>query len=308
MKTARQLKDKIKNMTTELSPAEKSEKSQMLMRHYFMEKFLERISVSQYKDNFILKGGMLVSSYTGLESRTTKDVDESVRNLSLTIEAIKTVLEDILSIDLNDNIHYRVRNLSAIMESFEYPGIRAVIDVQFDTINYNFQVDMSTNDIITPRAIEYNYKLMMEDRTISLLSYNLETLLAEKLQTIIARSTENTRLRDFYDIYALYSLNKETIDYPVLKNAFKATSEIRKTYYISNSIYDLLKKLESSPEYNSMWQSFQKSNYYIKDLSWKTVLNTIEDFAEKVIPKGKEKRVKTHKNRRRIKTDYDGDD
>lgn len=308
MKTARQLKDKIKNMTTELSPAEKSEKSQMLMRHYFMEKFLERISVSQYKDNFILKGGMLVSSYTGLESRATKDVDESVRNLSLTIEAIKTVLEDILSIDLNDNLHYRVRNLSAIMESFEYPGIRAVIDVQFDTINYNFQVDMSTNDIITPRAIEYNYKLMMEDRTISLLSYNLETLLAEKLQTIIARSTENTRLRDFYDIYALYSLNKDTIDYPVLKNAFKATSEIRKTYYISNSIYDLLKKLESSPEYNSMWQSFQKSNYYIKDLSWKTVLNTIEDFAEKVIPKGKEKRVKTHKNRRRIKTDYDDDD
>ena len=236
IKTARQLKDKIRNMTNGLNAVQKSEKAQMLIRNYFMECLLERISVSKYRNNFILKGGMLVASYAGLESRATNDIDTTIRAFDLKAEDARKVLEDIFNIDLGDGIHYEISSCSDIMEDFDYPGLRFMVNVQFDRIINTIKIDMSTDDVITPEAVDYEYKLMLEDRSIPIRTYNLETLLAEKLETIVSRGAANTRIRDFYDIHMLTKLKWSAIDFDVLKGAFEATSRKRGTFEKSSEI------------------------------------------------------------------------
>ena len=282
--SAKQLKGKIKNMTEGLSPFEKSEKSQMLIRLFLMEGFLERVSVSEYHDNFILKGGMLVAAYTGIDSRATKDIDTTFRALTLKSENAQNVLEQIIQIDLDDNIEYDIRGYDDIMEDFDYPGLRFTIGAKFDTIDYSFQIDISTDDAITPNAVEYGYKLMLEDRTISLTTYNLETLLAEKLQTIAARGAANTRIRDFYDIYMLTKLYGDVIDQITLKEAFEATSRKRRTTEKSAEIHTVLGFFETDPEVNQNWNRFKMKNYYVENTSWNDVINSVKNTAKIVVP------------------------
>jgi predicted nucleotidyltransferase component of viral defense system len=282
--SAKQLKAKIKNMTEGLSPFEKSEKSQMLIRLFLMEGFLERVSVSKYRDNFILKGGILVSAYTGLDSRATKDIDTTFRALTLKLENAQNVLEEIIQIDLGDNIRYDIRGYDDIMEDFDYPGLRFTIGAKFDTIDYSFQIDISTDDAITPDAVEYEYKLMLEDRTISLTTYNLETLLAEKLQTIAARGAANTRIRDFYDIYMLTKLYDDVIAPVTLKDAFEATSRKRRTTEKSAEIHTVLEFFETDPEVNKNWNRFKMKNYFVENISWEDVMNEVKNAAMIVVP------------------------
>lgn len=282
--SAKQLKDKIKNMTDGLLPYEKSEKSQMLIRIFLMERFLERVSVSKYRDNFILKGGMLVAAYTGLDSRATKDIDTTFRALTLKLENAQNVLEEIIQIDLNDNIQYEIRGYDDIMEDFDYPGLRFTIGAKFDTIDYSFQIDISTDDALTPDAVEYEYKLMLEDRTISLKTYNLETLLAEKLQTIAARGAANTRIRDFYDIYMLSKLYDSVINQITLKEAFEATSRKRRTIDRSADIYTALKFFEQDPEANKNWERFKTKNYFVENIDWNDVMEVVKNAAAIVVP------------------------
>lgn len=282
--SAKQLKDKIKNMTDGLLPYEKSEKSQMLIRIFLMERFLERVSVSKFRDNFILKGGMLVAAYTGLDSRATKDIDTTFRALTLKLENAQNVLEEIIQIDLNDNIQYEIRGYDDIMEDFDYPGLRFTIGAKFDTIDYPFQIDISTDDALTPDAVEYEYKLMLEDRTISLKTYNLETLLAEKLQTIAARGAANTRIRDFYDIYMLSKLYDSVINQITLKEAFEATSRKRRTTDKSATIYTALKFFEKDPEANKNWERFKTKNYFVENIDWNDVMEVVKNAAAIVVP------------------------
>lgn len=283
IKTSMQLKDKVKKMTKGLTPVQKSEKSQMLIRNYLMERLLERVSVSKYRNNFIIKGGMLVASYTGLEARATKDIDTTVRALTLNIDNAEKVLNEIIQIDLEDKIQYKIESHTDIMEDFEYPGIRFMINAKLVPIDYTFQVDISTDDVITPDAVEYEYKVMLEDRTIPLRTYNLETLLAEKLQTIAARGAANTRTRDFYDIYMLTMLKGNEIDTDTLKAAFEATSQKRGTLDKSAEIYPTLDYFKTSPKAMGVWERFKKSSYFVGEISWEDVIESVRTLAEKVI-------------------------
>ncbi len=283
IKTARQLKDKVRNMTEGLPAASKSEKAQMLIRNFLMERLHERISVSKYKKNFILKGGMLVASYTGLNSRATKDIDTTINALDLNTEKMISVLEEIIRIDLDDNIVYELKGYEDIMDDFDYPGIRYNINAKFDTIDLPLQIDMSTDDVITPAAVEYNYKLMLEERTIPLQTYNLETLLAEKLQTIISRGESNTRIRDFYDIYILNNQYASNIDYDVLWSAFEATSKKRQTLNKSEEIYSTLDYFASSKEGIALWNNFKRNRYYVGDTNWNDIIDSIRDLAGQVV-------------------------
>ena len=198
IKTSRQLKDKIKNLTHG-----DSLKSQTLLRTYMMERFLERLATSQYNNHFVLKGGMLVSSMVGIHQRATMDIDATVVALPLTLEDATRTIQEIVNIDLQDGVVFSITNAESIMEEHDYPGLRFTLIGTLDGLRQKVKIDISTGDAITPQAIEYRYPLMFEDRSLQIMSYNLETLLAEKLETIMYRGTSNTRMRDFYDIYML---------------------------------------------------------------------------------------------------------
>ena len=195
IKTARQLKDLIRNLSRK-----KSADAQLLMRNYMMERFLERISLSEYRDKFILKGGMLVAAMVGLDARSTMDLDAPVKGANVNVEDIENLISAIVSVPLDDGVKFQLKSISEIMDETEYPGIRVNMTTTFDGVVTPLKIDISTGDAITPREIRYSFKLMLEDRSIDIWAYNLETVLAEKLETIITRTTTNTRMRDFYDI------------------------------------------------------------------------------------------------------------
>lgn len=196
--TSKQLKDKVRNISHS-----DNQIAQMLIRNFIMERFLERVSVSRYRNNFILKGGMLVASLVGIDTRATMDIDSTLKALPLNKEDAVRIVNEIIGIHIEDGIRFEMVKVVEIMTDFEYPGVRMVLEARLDRLKQRIKIDLSTDDVITPAAIRYNYRLMFEDRNIELLTYTPETLLAEKVQTILARGITTTRMRDFYDVMRL---------------------------------------------------------------------------------------------------------
>ena len=205
--TPEQAKGRIKNLAKQ-----KNADARVLMRIYMMERFLERISVSEYKDNFIIKGGMLVALMVGVSLRSTMDIDTSLKNQELSEEEARRIVDEIRQIDIHDGVYFEIKDVSGIMDEMEYPGVRFTMNAVMGKLATPIKIDISTGDIITPRAIKYSYKLLLEERNISLWTYNLETIFAEKLQTVLARGVLNTRMRDYYDISILLSVYEKDID------------------------------------------------------------------------------------------------
>jgi len=242
IKTARQLKDLIRNLSRE-----KSADAQLLMRNYMMERFLERISLSEYRDKFILKGGMLVAAMVGLDARSTMDLDATVKGANVNVEEIENLISAIVSVPIDDGVKFQLKSISEIMDEAEYPGIRVSMTTTFDGVVTPLKIDISTGNAITPREVRYSFKLMLEDRSIDIWAYNLETVLAEKLETIITRTTTNTRMRDFYDIYILDQLHGNTLNRQTLYDALLATAKKRGTERHLAEAVDVLNEVESSP-------------------------------------------------------------
>lgn len=273
IKSTRQLKDKMNNITNG-----DSKMSQTLFRNYFMERFLERISLSKYNNNFVLKGGMLVASMLGLDSRATMDIDTSVFSIPLTVESAKNLIEEIAKIDIDDNVSFEVTDAEEIMEEHDYHGVRIKLIANFGTFKQPIKIDISTGDVITPSAVEYNYKLMLEDRFIPLLSYNLETLLAEKLETIIVRSTANTRMRDFYDVYLLSKT--QYINMQDLKSALYETAKSRNTDLSEENVELVLNEISESKAMFVSWEKYKRDNYYVENFDWIDVVNESKELIE----------------------------
>lgn len=189
---------------------EKNVSAQLVMQNYMLERLLERISLSPYKHNFILKGGFLISAIVGLDTRTTMDLDTTIKGFTLTHESIRNIFTEICAIDVDDDVIFEMGDISDIREGDDYPGVRVRLNANYTPISIPLTVDVTTGDIITPREIEYTFSLLFDDRSISILAYNLETVLAEKIETVLSRSTANTRPRDFYDIHILYSLRERS--------------------------------------------------------------------------------------------------
>lgn len=261
--TAKQLKDKVKNIS-----GGNSEVAQALIRNYFMERFLERVSLSEYRNNFILKGGMLVASIVGVDMRATMDIDTTVKALSLKEQDARAIIEKICAVHVEDGVTFKITSVKEIMEEFDYPGIRMMIEANLERLRQPFKIDMSTDDAITPRAIDYEYKLIFEDRTISVLSYNLETLLAEKMQTILSRGLANTRMRDFYDVYEIMSSKAEQVDMNVLKKAFESTCVKRETAFSEEEVNIILDKIKVDSGLEEMWNRYRSINYFVNELEW----------------------------------------
>ena len=270
IKTARQLKDLIRNLSRE-----KSADAQLLMRNYMMERFLERISLSEYRDKFILKGGMLVAAMVGLDARSTMDLDATVKGANVNVEDIENLISAIVSVPIDDGVKFQLKSISEIMDEAEYPGIRVSMTTTFDGVVTPLKIDISTGDAITPREVRYSFKLMLEDRSIDIWAYNLETVLAEKLETIITRTTTNTRMRDFYDIYILDQLHGNTLNRQTLYDALLATAKKRGTERHLAEAVDVLNEVESSPVMQKLWESYRRKFSYAADLEWSIIMGAV---------------------------------
>lgn len=273
--TARQLKDLIRNLSKK-----KSADAQILMRNYMMERFLERISLSEYKDKFILKGGMLVAAMVGLDARATMDLDATIKGANVSLTDVEKIISNIIAIPIDDGVSFCIKRISEIMEEADYPGVRVSVETKFDGVITPLKIDISTGDVITPREIRYRFNLMLEDRTIEVWAYNLETVLAEKLETVISRNVMNTRMRDFYDIYILQKLYGEQLKKEVLWNALVATARKRGTLDLieSNDIREIFDEIEASPVMESLWKTYQKNYSYAADVSWHIIMEFIRDL------------------------------
>ena len=270
--TARQLKDLIRNLSKK-----KSADAQILMRNYMMERFLERISLSEYKDKFILKGGMLVAAMVGLDARATMDLDATIKGADVSLTDVETIISNIIAIPIDDGVSFCIKRISEIMEEADYPGVRVSMETKFDGVNTPLKIDISTGDVITPREIKYKFNLMLEDRTIEVWAYNLETVLAEKLETVISRNVTNTRVRDFYDIYILQKLHGEQLNKEILWNALVATARKRGTLeqIESGDIREILNEIETSSVMENLWKTYQKNYSYAIDISWHIVMESV---------------------------------
>ena len=276
--TSKQLKDKVRNVSKGDNDIAK-----VLIRTFMMERFLERVSLSKYRNNIVLKGGMLVASMVGVDMRATMDIDTTVKALPLNEIDAEKIVSEICEIKVDDGIQFRITSVTTIMEDFEYPGIRMMLEATLDRMRQPIKLDISTDDVITPTAIEYEYKLMFEDRTISLLSYNTETLLAEKMQTILARGIANTRMRDFYDVYGIIKMNEDKIDKEILLEEFRATCEKRETVFSREEITSTLNKINDNEAMAQMWEQFKKKNFFVGVLSWEEVLAGVISKIEQYI-------------------------
>lgn len=277
IKTATQLKAKIRNLSDG-----NSLKAQPLIRNYIMERFLERISLSDYRDNLILKGGMLVSSIVGLETRTTMDIDTTVQSLLVTMSEAKRIIEAIISVALEDNVSFHIKKIEQIMEDFDYPGIRFILEAGLDNLRQVIKIDISTNDVITPSAIVYQYRLMFEDRNISLKAYNLETLLGEKIETVISRGTANTRMRDFYDIHTISTHKTERIDYEILQKALLTTSKKRNTLDLIEDYKRIIDEVRSSGVMKKNWDNYSKDLLFYENITWIQVVDSLVILLQKI--------------------------
>ena len=269
MKSATAVKAKIKNKA-----GGSSDKSQIMLRIYLMERLLERVSLSRYRDNFVLKGGLLVSSLVGVDMRSTMDVDTIVKSLPLNKSSAQKILEEIMAIGLEDGVLFRITKVQDIMEGHEYEGVRFMIDCTMDKLKQTIKMDISTGDEITPKAIAHELPLIIEDRTIELWAYNLETLLAEKLETIMVRAEANTRMRDFYDIHVLLEQDAVTIDRDTMKAAFYATCNKRGSIELIGTIDDVINKIADDETMRQLWNNYRKTNYYVGALEWEDVIGS----------------------------------
>ncbi len=273
--TPEQIKGRIKSVAKQ-----NNADARTLMRIYMMERFLERLAQSEYRDNFIIKGGILVTALIGVAHRSTMDIDTSMKNLNLSAEDALRVVNQVKDIDLDDGVSFEVKDVSHIMDEMEYPGIRVTMNANVGRLITPLKIDISTGDVITPRAIEFNYDLLLEDRSISLWSYNLETILAEKLQTVLARGILNTRMRDFYDIRMLLDTYEDKVNKAVLKDAFAATCKKRGTDHLQEQAEEIIKIIEANEQLQVLWRAYQKKYSYAADIDYASVISGVRKLMD----------------------------
>lgn len=273
--TPEQIKGRIKSVAKQ-----NNADARTLMRIYMMERFLERLAQSEYRDNFIIKGGILVTAMIGVAHRSTMDIDTSMKNLNLSAEDALRVVNHVKDIDLDDGVSFEVKDVSNIMDEMEYPGIRVTMNANVERLITPLKIDISTGDVITPRAIEFNYDLLLEDRSISLWSYNLETILAEKLQTVLARGILNTRMRDFYDIRMLLDTYEDKVNKAVLKDAFAATCKKRGTDHLQEQAEEIIKIIEADEQLQVLWRAYQKKYSYAAEIDYASVIRDVRKLMD----------------------------
>ena len=278
MKNAMQLKAIIKNMAKS-----KNISAQIVLQNFMLERLLERISVSSYRENFILKGGFLIAALVGLDTRATMDMDATVKGMPVNPDTIMKMFEEICTIEIDDDVVFAVKRIEEIRESDEYTGFRLTLEALYQPMAVPLKIDITTGDKITPKEIVYEFRLMLEQRSIKILAYNLETILAEKLETIISRGDQNTRPRDYYDVFIIRQLQWNNVDSSALKDALKATAEKRGTSAVMQRYAEIMATVEKNEIMKKHWLDYQAQFDYARDIQYADVCWIIKAMLDGVV-------------------------
>lgn len=271
------IKGKIRSLAKK-----KNLKSQEVLQIYFFERFLGRLSKSKYKNNFVIKGGFLISSLIGIENRTTMDMDTTIKGIPLKEEKIKEIVEEIININVGDGIKFEIKDISYIREEDEYENFRISLIANVGKTKNPMKLDLTTGDAITPGEIEYTYPCIFTQEDIKIMAYPLETILAEKYETIIRRNIATTRMRDFYDLYTIYKLKKDEIDYKILKEAIERTSYKRGSQEIMKDYEEIIEDIKEDSYLKSLWEVYLSENKYIGDLEFDKVVGVVRIIADRI--------------------------
>ena len=272
-----QLKAKIKNISKE-----KNISAQLVLQNYMMERFIERISLSDFQDQMIIKGGLLISSIVGLDSRATMDIDMTVKGKPVNEAFILDYINEISRININDEVKFDVVSITEIREMDDYFGFRVSLIAGIGTMKIPLKIDITTGDKIIPSEISYEYPLMFENRSIKIKAYNLETILSEKIETIISRGNQNTRMRDFYDVYILLKLKSKNIDYNILRLAIEETFQKRDSLNLLLNYKEIISNIENNNEMLVRWENYRNSFNYARTIDFTEICKFLKEILEKI--------------------------
>ena len=272
MKTSEQIKGAIRNISKKTGVNPNS-----LLQMCLFEGILEKLSKSKYSENFILKGGLLISSLIGVDMRSTMDMDTTVRGIPLNEDSISNILNEILAIEIDADIEYKLIKLSPIRQEDVYEDFCASISCVFGKIYATLNIDITTGDVITPREMNYSYSKIIEEGTIPIMTYTIETILAEKFETISSRNITTTRARDFYDLYMIYSIYKDKINKDTLRKAIERTSKYRGSLEMALQYKEIVELFKESEAPKELWGKYVQNNLYAKDVDF---LDTISVYKE----------------------------
>lgn len=272
--SAQAVKDKLKNISRE-----KNIDFNSVMRFYLYDRFVKRLSKSKYKDNFILKGGFYLSKLFGLDNRSTMDIDTAIRKVEFTEENLIKMINEIINIDVEDNVKFKIEKTEPIRDEDEYGGLRITINFMLEKIKDKFHIDLATGDPIYPRPDNYRYESLTEDEIYKVWSYNLETILAEKIETILSKLETSSRMKDYYDIYLIYKFKFDKIDREKFRGSVEKTFKKRK---FDADLMTNLNIVKESSILKEKWISYARKNNYAKDIPFEETLKCLEDFIKKL--------------------------
>ena len=273
MKTSEQIKGAIRNISKKTGVNPNS-----LLQMCLFEGILEKLSKSKYSENFILKGGLLISSLIGVDMRSTMDMDTTLKGIPLNEESISNILNEILAIEIDADIEYKLIKLSPIRQEDVYEDFCASISCIFGKINATLNIDITTGDVITPREMNYSYSKILEEGTIPIMTYTIETILAEKFETISSRNITTTRARDFYDLYMIYSIYKDKIDKGILRKAIERTSKYRGSFETALQYKEIVELFRESETPKELWKKYTQNNPYSKDVDFLDTISVYEEI------------------------------
>ena len=272
------LKAKVSNLSNKINMPNK-----YLIQNFMFEALLKRISMSKYKDKFIIKGGLLLSSIFGVSLRSTMDLDTTIKGLQLDRETIARVINEIINIDLNDNIKLEIENIKNIREEEQYSGFNINLKAEFDSLKTNLMIDVTTGDIITYKEIEYGYVTLFDNEVIDIMTYNYETIVAEKFESIISRNVDNTRMKDYYDLYMFVNLKWNDINKNVLKEAIINTAKNRGTLNYIDNATKYLELINTDVRLKSLWNSYQNNYEYASDISFDDTIKAVKAINDIIV-------------------------
>lgn len=270
---AMSLKAKIRNLARK-----KDMSAQVVLQNYMFERFLERLSQSKYQDKFILKGGMLIAALVGIDNRSTMDMDATIKNYPINVESLTKAINDICSVTIDDDVSFSFSGIDTIRDDDAYGGYRVSLIAEYDTIITPMQIDITTGDAITPKEVLYLFKMIFEEGSFRIWTYNIETVLAEKVETILRRGELNTRPRDFYDVYIL--AKTQHFEHSIFVDALKSTATHRETTHIFKNISRRLDEIGGSDTLRSRWKKYTKDYQYADGIAYEDVMDAIRGLVQ----------------------------
>ena len=254
--------------------------SRYIIQYVMFESLIRRISISKYKENIIIKGGFLLSSIFGFNQRSTMDMDATLKGMNLNKENVLNIIKDIIAIDINDGVRYEIFSIKDIRLEKKYPGFKIHLLAYLDDLRTHLMIDITTGDVITLKEIDYEYNTIFDNETINIMSYNIETIIAEKFEAIISRNVINSRMKDYYDLYMFTTLKWDNVNKNLLKIAINNTCNNRKTTNYLNDSSNYINLISKNEDLKKLWKEYQNKNVYAKSINFEDTILAINKINE----------------------------